>query len=86
MGMKYLYRTLIFTVLYVFFLFTKIDDFWRVCIFLLLLVIQSMNTALQVSQLRKDNENIPVKVITTIFNIIVLGMCMLFAITMYFVY
>ena len=86
MGMKYLYRTLSFIVLYVIFLFTKIDDFWRVCIFLLLLVIQAMNTALQVSQLRKDNENVPVKVITTILNIIVFGICMLFAIAMYFVY
>lgn len=84
--MKYLYRTLIFATLYVFFLFMKIDDFWRVCIFLLLLVIQAMNTALQVSQLRKDNENVPVKVITTILNIIVFGICMLFTIAMYFVY
>lgn len=83
------YRTLFVIVLYVAFIcrpLALIPPILRVWIFLILLVIQSMNTALQLSQLRKSGENIAVKVITTILNIVVLGLGMLFAFMLFFVF
>ena len=87
--MRNLCRTIFIIILYAAFIcrpLALLDPLWRVWIFLILLVIQSMNTALQLAQLRKVRGNIAVKVIATILNIIVLSLGMLFAFMLFFVF
>ena len=87
--MKKLCRTALIIILYVAFIcrpLALISPLWRVWIFIILLVIQAMNTALQFAQLSKTQDSIAIKVITTILNILVLGLGMLFLFMLFFVF